>query len=174
MEKKNSLKNIDDSYDDFEIIDIAGASKEIDVRSEGLSSNVIIDETGDDRAGNDDAEIIEGNSKMVEVLPEIKSLIFLLDPDTNSWRTATVLSRAGKAHGRNRYLFNIKDNETGALKSMNLKEIKFSINESGGTFFVGFIIEYLEKLNAIILIIYSSRPFNVVCEHQVFALRGSD
>ena len=42
--------------------------------------------------------------------------------------------------------------------------------ESGGTFFV----EYLEKLNAIILIIYSSRPFNVVCEHQVFALRGSD
>ena len=46
--------------------------------------------------------------------------------------------------------------------------------ESGGTFFVGFIIEYLEKLNAIILIIYSSRPFNVVCEHRVFALRGSD
>ena len=46
--------------------------------------------------------------------------------------------------------------------------------ESGGTFFVGFIIEYLEKLNAIILIIYSSRPFNVVCEHQLFALRGSD
>ena len=46
--------------------------------------------------------------------------------------------------------------------------------DSGGTFFVGFIIEYLEKLNAIILIIYSSQPFNVVCEHQVFALRGSD
>ena len=39
---------------------------------------------------------------------------------------------------------------------------------------IGFIIEYLEKLNAIILIIYSNRPFNVVCEHQVFALRGSD
>ena len=50
----------------------------------------------------------------------------------------------------------------------------FSINESDGTFFVGFIIEYLEKLNAIILIIYSSQPYNVVCEHQVFALRGSD
>ena len=50
----------------------------------------------------------------------------------------------------------------------------FSQYESGGTFFVGFIIEYLEKLSAIILIIYSSRPFNVVCEHQVFALRGSD
>ena len=50
----------------------------------------------------------------------------------------------------------------------------FSQYESGGTFFVGFIIEYLEKLNAIILIIYSSRPFNVVCEHHVFALRGSD
>ena len=50
----------------------------------------------------------------------------------------------------------------------------FCANMSGGTFFVGFIIEYLEKLNAIILIIYSSQPFNVVCEHQVFALRGSD
>ena len=51
---------------------------------------------------------------------------------------------------------------------------EFSQYESGGTFFIGFIIEYLEKLNAIILIIYSSQPFNVVCEHQVFALRGSD
>ena len=46
--------------------------------------------------------------------------------------------------------------------------------ESGGTFFVGFIIEYLAKLNAIILIIYSSCPFNVFCELQEFALRGSD
>ena len=52
--------------------------------------------------------------------------------------------------------------------------LPFSQYESGGTFFVGFIVEYLEKLNAIILIIYSSQPFNVVCEHQVFALRGSD
>ena len=46
--------------------------------------------------------------------------------------------------------------------------------ESGGTFFIGFLIEYLAKLNAITLIIYSSRPFNVVCELQEFALRGSD
>ena len=53
-------------------------------------------------------------------------------------------------------------------------EIEICQYESGGTFFVGFIIEYLEKLNAIILIIYSSRSFNTVCEHQVFALRGSD
>ena len=42
--------------------------------------------------------------------------------------------------------------------------------ESDGTFFVGIF----GKLNAIILIIYSSQPFNVVCEPQVFALRGSD
>ena len=46
--------------------------------------------------------------------------------------------------------------------------------ESGGTFFIGFIIEFLAKLNAIVLIIYSSQPFNVVCELQEFALRGSD
>ena len=51
---------------------------------------------------------------------------------------------------------------------------QYSQYESGGTFFIGFIIEYLAKLNAIILIIYSSRPFNVVCELQEFALRGSD
>ena len=51
--------------------------------------------------------------------------------------------------------------------------LPFSQYESGGTFFIGFIIEYLAKLNAIILIIYSSRPFNV-CELQEFALRGSD
>ena len=55
-----------------------------------------------------------------------------------------------------------------------MKIIQFSQYESGGTFFIGFIIEYLAKLNAIILIIYSSRPFNVVCELQEFALRGSD
>ena len=46
--------------------------------------------------------------------------------------------------------------------------------ESGGTFFIGFIIEYLAKLNAIIRIIYYSRPSNVVCELQEFVLRGSD
>ena len=53
-------------------------------------------------------------------------------------------------------------------------EYSFSLHESGGTFFIGFIIEYLAKLNAIIMIIYSSRHFNVVCELQEFALRGSD
>ena len=52
--------------------------------------------------------------------------------------------------------------------------LTFSQYEGGGTFFIGFIIEYLAKLNAIILIIYSSRPFNVVCELQEFAPRGSD
>ena len=59
----------------------------------------------------------------------------------------------------------------------NFRESKinaFHQYESGGTFFIGFLIEYLAKLNAIILIIYSSRPFNVVCELQEFALRGSD
>ena len=58
----------------------------------------------------------------------------------------------------------------------NIANVPFIIihTRMGGTFFVGFIIEYLEKLNAIILIIYSSQPFDVVCEHQVFVLRGSD
>ena len=53
-------------------------------------------------------------------------------------------------------------------------DLLFSQYEGGGTFFIGFIIEYLAKLNAIILIIYSNRPFNVVCELQEFAQRGSD
>ena len=62
---------------------------------------------------------------------------------------------------------------------MVVKPVKLHVNYmsqygSGGTFFIGFIIEYLAKVNAIILIIYSSRPFNVVCELQEFALRGSD
>ena len=66
------------------------------------------------------------------------------------------------------------NNSGGPHISFAARVISLPQYESGGTFFVGFIIEYLEKLNAIILIIYSSRPFNVVCEHQVFALRGSD
>ena len=57
---------------------------------------------------------------------------------------------------------------------MQTQIVSFGQYESGGTFFIGFIIEYLAKLNAIILIIYSSRPFNVVCELQEFVLRGSD
>ena len=64
------------------------------------------------------------------------------------------------------------------IQNINEKMNEIILNnsqyENGGTFFIGFIIEYLEKLNAIILIIYSSQPFNVVCEHQVFALRGTD
>ena len=61
-----------------------------------------------------------------------------------------------------------------AFSTMTVVFCEFSMmnNISGGTFFIGFIIEYLAKLNAIILIIYSRRPFNVVCELRVFALKG--
>ena len=78
-------------------------------------------------------------------------------------------------------MFPIRDMNSKPIKKYIPININILINlynlcqyESGGTFLVGFIIEYLEKLNAIILIIYSSRPFNVVCEHRVFALWGSD
>ena len=69
---------------------------------------------------------------------------------------------------------NVYKNEVVSLCSSHEEADSQIFYESGGTFFIGFIIEYLAKLNAIILIIYSSRPFNVVCELQEFALRGSD
>ena len=55
----------------------------------------------------------------------------------------------------------------------NCNKFQYSQYESDGTFFVGFIMEYLEKLSAIILIIYSSRPFNEE-RNEEFALRGSN
>ena len=45
--------------------------------------------------------------------------------DTNDWIRATVTGRAGKATGRNRNWYNIKEDNSGEQKSINLDEIQW-------------------------------------------------
>ena len=42
---------------------------------------------------------------------------------TDEWRKATVISRAGKSAGKNKFWLNVKDKEDGSLKSLNFEEL---------------------------------------------------
>ena len=56
-------------------------------------------------------------------VPSLKSEVRYLDPDTNVWRKALVISRAGKVSGKNKNWFNVKHLDDDTMKSVNFKAI---------------------------------------------------
>ena len=56
-------------------------------------------------------------------VPSVKSNIEYKIKRNDLWKEAIVISRAGKAAGKNMYWMNIKDLEDGTFKSINLEEI---------------------------------------------------
>ena len=63
-------------------------------------------------------------TKLTGVIPSLKSEITYEDPDTNEWRKAMIISRAGKASGKNKYWFNVKDLEDDTMKSIDFENIR--------------------------------------------------
>ena len=63
-------------------------------------------------------------TKLTGVIPSLKSEITYEDPDTNEWRKAMIISRAGKASGKNKYWFNVKDLEDDTVKSVDFENIR--------------------------------------------------
>lgn len=61
-----------------------------------------------------------------DVFPVIGSKVNYIakDDSSNKWRTAHVISRAGKASGANKYWFNVHDEEETEPKSMNFETLK--------------------------------------------------
>ena len=45
---------------------------------------------------------------------------------TDEWTKVTVISRAGKSTGKNKFWLNVKDKEDGSLKSLNFEELSES------------------------------------------------
>ena len=74
-------------------------------------------------------------------VPSLKSKVRYQDPDTNVWRKALVISRAGKVSGKNKNWFNVKHLDDDTMKSVNFEAIPGweNLNEEvllckGGTF----------------------------------------
>ena len=63
-------------------------------------------------------------TKLTGVIPSLKSEITYEDPDTNEWRKAMIISRTGKASGKNKYWFNVKDLEDDTVKSVDFENIR--------------------------------------------------
>ena len=56
-------------------------------------------------------------------VPSLKSEVRYQDPDTNVWRKALVISRAGKVSGKNKNWFNVKHLDDDTMKSVNFEAI---------------------------------------------------
>ncbi len=52
-------------------------------------------------------------------LPKVKMNIKYLPAGSEDWRVSTIISRGGKANGRNRAWFNVRDENTQEIKSIN-------------------------------------------------------
>ena len=63
-------------------------------------------------------------TKLTGEIPSLKSKITYEDPDTKEWRKAMIISRAGKASGRNKYWLNVKDLEDDTMKSVDFENIR--------------------------------------------------
>ena len=65
-------------------------------------------------------------TKASSIAPTIKkSKMTYKDPDSKEWKIALVVSRAGKACGKNKYWFNIKDLDDNTMKSLDFENIRF-------------------------------------------------
>ena len=58
------------------------------------------------------------------ILPKLRSTVFYHDPDSKSWREANVLSRAGKASGKNNAWFNLQNLDDNSFISVNFEVIE--------------------------------------------------
>ena len=58
------------------------------------------------------------------ILPKVRSMVQYHNPYHNSWNKALIISRAGKAKGKNNSLFNVKDKTQDEHTSIDFSKIK--------------------------------------------------
>ena len=63
-------------------------------------------------------------TKLTGVIPSLKSKITYEDPHTNECRKAMIISQTGKASGKNKYWFNVKDLKDDTIKSVDFENIR--------------------------------------------------
>ena len=89
--------------------------------------------TSDDPESNTSA-VVQGHGQTGSLEPDNtlkdNQCIQYKLPDSDEWTTATVLSRAGKVTGRNRHWYNIQDNISNEMKSVDLGCIEWKSLET--------------------------------------------
>ena len=80
---------------------------------------------------HEDENIVRNLTKTTSVIPSVRSKITYEDPESNLCKKAMVMSRAGKASGKNKYWFNVKDLNDDSTKSEDFENINSwkNINE---------------------------------------------
>ena len=93
--------------------------------SEPNMENSVVDSIQDNTAMNINGEtesgLLEPNKN---IFPKCGSKIQYMLPDCGTWKEARVISRAGKATGKNKFWYNIQDMSDKSLTSINLEEVK--------------------------------------------------
>ena len=86
--------------------------------------NTVIENIQDDTAMN--GVTVSGLTVTNEntIFPKCGSKIQYMLPDCSTWKEAIVISRSGKATGKNRFWYNIQDMNNKSLTSINLEEVK--------------------------------------------------
>ena len=88
------------------------------------------DKENKDRQANELTDIISqikfyngsvNPTKASGVAPALKSKVSYMDIDSKEWKRALVISRAGKASGKNKYWFDIEDLYDNTMKSLNFE-----------------------------------------------------
>ena len=79
----------------------------------------------------EDDNVNRNPTKAAGVIPSIKSKITYQESESNLWKRAVVMSRAGKATGRNKYWFNVKDLDNDSMRSVDFENVSSwkNINE---------------------------------------------
>ena len=67
--------------------------------------------------------IVRNPTKTAGVIPSVRSKTTYENPGSNLWKKATVMSRAGKASGKNKYWFNVKDLDDFSIKNVYFENV---------------------------------------------------
>ena len=67
--------------------------------------------------------IVRNPTKTAGVIPYVRSKTTYENPGSNLWKKATVMSRVGKASGKNKYWFNVKDLDDFSIKNVYFENV---------------------------------------------------
>ena len=125
----DAITNENQANEDSDVDDMMKLQKEAPQSQENLAEpdENVVDKLADMINQIDldtDDENNRNPTKLTGVIPSLKSKITYEDPDTNEWRKAMIISQAGKASGKNKYWFNVKDLEDDTMKSVGFENIR--------------------------------------------------
>ena len=123
-ENSDSEHDFEDSDTIFDLSNKRSVSKQECITEENVENDVnhlthMINQIDLHEAEN----LVRNSSKTAGVTLSERSKIDHEDPKSDLWKKAMVMGRAGKASGKNKYWFNVKDLDDDSIKSVNFENI---------------------------------------------------